>query len=368
MMSQKVQVQGIAVRPGISKNGILYNEEELRNFTPTLINKPILKDHRGEVDNTVGLVEATGESMGVVTYSGWVKEDGTNLIEKINDGRIKEVSIGAFVKQLVKENDDDEHMTAVGLEGMELSLTPTPAVTGTSVTQTLKTMEAHKIDKKIKVLPICESVNDFTEEARGDGQGQGGPKQGDGGATKCKCSSCGNIVKHEKGVPCSKTKCPKCGGQMVGESINKDKEEINMAEDIKPEDKPAEPVAPAADEVKEEPKVEDKPVEEPVKEPEAEPAKESKSVDVDVKLNTESMDKVLEKQKQIIENASKIAELQKVEVKEEVKPASKGKVAEETTAPAEVESERYKCEESSRGYSLWKMPEANGSLIAPKEE
>ena len=151
MSDNKLEVFGVAVRPGISKNGIMYTEEELNKFSGTLKNKPILKDHESKVDNIIGVVEITNSNQGVVEYKGWVKEDGTGIIEKIKDGRIKEVSIGAFCKQLVKENDDDDFVTAVGMEGMELSVTPTPGVKGTSLQQCLMS-ENHK-------LPIIENFN-----------------------------------------------------------------------------------------------------------------------------------------------------------------------------------------------------------------
>ncbi|MCE7747098.1 MAG: hypothetical protein GPJ51_01785 [Candidatus Heimdallarchaeota archaeon] len=33
----------------------------------------------------------------------------------------------------------------------------------------------------------------------------------------CKCSSCGNVIPHERGTPCSKKPCPKCGSVMYRE-------------------------------------------------------------------------------------------------------------------------------------------------------
>ena len=30
----------------------------------------------------------------------------------------------------------------------------------------------------------------------------------------CKCSSCGHKIPHERGVPCAKRSCPKCGAVM----------------------------------------------------------------------------------------------------------------------------------------------------------
>jgi len=164
MTNNKIQVHGIAIRPGISRNGIMYSAEELVKFGPTLSQKPILKDHRSAVDNTVGVVEyGTSGPDGIVNYHGWIKEDGTGLLERIQDGRAKEVSIGATVGKLVKENEDSDVLIATDLHAMELSITPTPGIIGTSIQQSLESFEKNRLDKTVKVLPIAENINDFSD-------------------------------------------------------------------------------------------------------------------------------------------------------------------------------------------------------------
>ena len=141
----KINVSGIAIRAGISRNRIKYTEETLKKFAPTMANRPILKDHNATVDNAVGLLTNSASGNGSeVSYSGWVKEDGTKLLEKIRDGRIKEVSIGAIAGRLVKESDDSDIMIAEDLVGLELSLTPTPGIVGTSISQTLESLKNGK--------------------------------------------------------------------------------------------------------------------------------------------------------------------------------------------------------------------------------
>ncbi len=66
-----------------------------------------------------------------------------------------------------------------------------------------------------KMVDIEEGIDKVeVKKARGEGQGVGGPKQGDGGADYCVCPKCDYKVKHEKGKPCGT--CPKCGAKMVG--------------------------------------------------------------------------------------------------------------------------------------------------------
>jgi len=66
-----------------------------------------------------------------------------------------------------------------------------------------------------KMVEIEEGIKEAKiNKARGEGQGVGGEKQGDGGADSCVCPKCGYKAKHEKGKPCGN--CPKCGAKMVG--------------------------------------------------------------------------------------------------------------------------------------------------------
>ena len=161
---EKYPVNGIAVRTGLSRNGIKYLPEELKNFAPTLANRPMLKDHWPSTDNTIGLVEKSDYSKGRVFYSGWIKDQPTS--EKIDDGRIKEVSIGAIVEKLVLENEEEPEGTLIarGITGLELSTTPVPGVVGTSIKQCLKQIqEAQTPEERVKIKGIMENVDDFRE-------------------------------------------------------------------------------------------------------------------------------------------------------------------------------------------------------------
>jgi hypothetical protein len=49
----------------------------------------------------------------------------------------------------------------------------------------------------------------------GAGRGSAGRPWGAGPGGNCVCPSCGAMVPHERGVPCTGQDCPKCGTKMV---------------------------------------------------------------------------------------------------------------------------------------------------------
>lgn len=308
--NNKINVAGVAIKPGISKNGILYNVDELNKFTDTLIGRPILKDHQGICDNTVGLIENTSNrGDGIVLYEGWVKEDGTNLIEKIRDGRIHEVSIGAFAKKLVKESEDDDYVIATGLEAMELSLTPTPAIKGTSLSHTLDLITRHINNETIKVIPVCENFNIFEDFS----------------------------------------------------NYKKIKEDIKMTEEKNIEEqKPLED----EDELKKKKKARE---EEEKKKMEEEKLKQTMKLNVDIDIP--KLDEAIQKLKEIDALKEKISKVSEVKVTppaiEEKETITKGKVGIKTESEVKITAGQFMFEHSElgNGFMLYKMPNADGGLM-----
>lgn len=85
-------------------------------------------------------------------------------------------------------------------------------------------------------LVTLKKVKSGVIKERGEGQGQGGSKQGDSGADKCICPKCDIVVKHEKGTPCTNIKCPECGATMIGKSEESVKKHAKFVEIIKTND------------------------------------------------------------------------------------------------------------------------------------
>lgn len=160
MNNEKIKISGIAVREGTSRNRRKYIAKELHKFAPTLEGRPILKDHEGITDNVIGKITETRsiDNGKLVEYTGWIKEDGTGIIEKIKDGRISEVSIGAMAGKVVKEKKDDDVIIPVDMEALELSTTPVPGNKGTSLNT------ENKIDTNLDLSEntLKEMIKEFT--------------------------------------------------------------------------------------------------------------------------------------------------------------------------------------------------------------
>ena len=138
----RIEVKGIAVRSGVSKNNHKFLPEELVKAVDRSIGKtyPLIKDHDARTDNTIGritfgMANVDGSGDTIVPYHGFAIEDGSNILSKIQEGVITEVSIGAHAERMVKESEDSIEEIPIGIHFAELSTTPTPAVDGTMLTK-----------------------------------------------------------------------------------------------------------------------------------------------------------------------------------------------------------------------------------------
>lgn len=302
MESEQIKINGIAIRPGKSRNGITYSREELNNFSKTMENRPILVDHKSDdYTKNIGLITNSSSINGIVKYEGWIKDSNMGVIERIKDKRLKEVSIGAHVERIVE--DEKGEIYAEGLTCMELSIVSCPGVKGTSLQQAL---ESNK-----KQFTISESF-DINEEVN-----------------------------------------------------NMAEDEVNTETPVEPTE-PVEQETPTEPETTEEPATEEEPVEtelEPEAEPAEEtPAQESHKVKVEI--DTSAIDEALEKVNRLNDAKNKLSE--KVNKVEDIKENTKGKIVKETPESTTEKTEStYRVEQCSygEGASLWKEPSDDGKLI-----
>ncbi len=151
------KIKGIAINETTTRNGVEYRGEELEKSVHTLRNKPILKDHKNEIDGIVGrttenvLFDSTNRN---IMFEGVIMDK--NVQEMISDGRINSVSIGAMVSDLEKnEAHDHETFTARGIEFIELSLVAVPADPHATFDKAI--MESFQEDIDITKRPVIAS-------------------------------------------------------------------------------------------------------------------------------------------------------------------------------------------------------------------
>ena len=160
-------ISGDAISEGVTRNKYKYTKEELMQSAKSLIGKPILKDHREEVDAIVGKVVHAEFKDGVVKFEGDIMDE--KIKEMIEDGRIENVSIGAQVEDLIKEGKgDDETMTVKGLEFLELSLVAVPgdpnAVINHALTESLKKIQKGGEVKMVRRVRMQDTLEDAKTE------------------------------------------------------------------------------------------------------------------------------------------------------------------------------------------------------------
>jgi len=130
-------IRGTAINETTTRNGITYNATELESAAPTFRNKPIMVDHSGSVKDIVGRTTENVNFSGAnksIEFEGRIMD--SKIKEMINDGRITDVSIGAKVSDLI-ENKEDNSISAIGLEGLEISLVAIPGDPGANLSNAL---------------------------------------------------------------------------------------------------------------------------------------------------------------------------------------------------------------------------------------
>ena len=140
-------IEGVAINETITRNGVQYVAEELEKAAPSLMGRPVLKDHRNEVDAIVGRVKhASWDAKEKhIKFRAQIMDEKAK--EMIRDGRINNVSIGGGVKQMVSEEKEGQKWRrAVGLEIFELSLVPVPGDANASIAQAME--EAYSMFNK----------------------------------------------------------------------------------------------------------------------------------------------------------------------------------------------------------------------------
>lgn len=148
-------IQGVAIEETTSRNNVRYMAEDLRKAVESLKDKTIVDSH-----NTQTIFNILGR-----TTDAWFDEGGKSVKFKakimdervkqmIQDGRIKNVSIGAKVESF--DTAEEGVQIPRGIEFLELSLVAVPGVAGATISQAL----FEKFDFITQINEIYENLKD----------------------------------------------------------------------------------------------------------------------------------------------------------------------------------------------------------------
>ena len=158
-------IKGVAINETTTANGHKFIAEELEKASTHLIGKKLLVDHRNEVDAIKGTIKNSwwNPTEKRIEFEGIVKDKVTK--EMIKDGRLSDVSIGAYAEDLVKEEDGS--YIAKGLQIKELSFVAVPADSKANFTTAIQTnfaiKESMTLNEMVK-CPECEKKFDSKED------------------------------------------------------------------------------------------------------------------------------------------------------------------------------------------------------------
>lgn len=153
-------VRGIAINAGITRNDVEYLAEELKNAAPSLRDKPLLKDHKNEVDFIIGRTTQNvnyQEEANNIKFEAWVED--SEVFRKISKGLIKNVSISTLFKEIEeKEIEGRTIFTIRGLEFVELSTVAVPgdADATVGVSESLSDAIHENIKKRKEAISMDE--------------------------------------------------------------------------------------------------------------------------------------------------------------------------------------------------------------------
>ena len=156
-------IRGVAINETTTHNGHKYVAEELQKASSHLIGKKLLVDHRNEVDAIKGVIKNSwfNPTEKRIEFEGSVKDK--TIKEMIKDGRLSDVSIGAYATDLVKE--DNGSLIAKGLQIVELSFVAVPADSKANFAMAMDNNYAIKESLNLIEMSVCpECKKEFEDK------------------------------------------------------------------------------------------------------------------------------------------------------------------------------------------------------------
>jgi len=160
--SNEFMIRGVAINETTTLNGVKYVAEELEKAAASFRGVPILLDHKNEVKNIVGrTTENVHWSPTNKRIEFEAKIMDKDIKERIQDGRIGSVSIGARVQDLVEEDGVEK---AIGIQGLEISLVAVPGDSQATLAQALQECKVLKEKAQLNKLEEKQMVETDTKD------------------------------------------------------------------------------------------------------------------------------------------------------------------------------------------------------------
>jgi hypothetical protein len=142
MSDDRVYISGVAINETTTRNGHTFTAEELALCSHTLCDKPLLADHNNSIYSIIGRTTTKCAYDGnnkCTLFEAWVSDK--DVKERIKDGRIKSVSVGAMVSSVDPITDEESgeilSYKLSGITFVELSLVAVPADPNAGLTQAI---------------------------------------------------------------------------------------------------------------------------------------------------------------------------------------------------------------------------------------
>ena len=120
------RIKGVAISETVTRNRVKYSGEELEKSATSLIGKPVLKDHNNSVDAIIGKVTNAYYDKSERNLKFEANITDKSISEKMAEGLISNVSVGAYVRDMNKKEDSDI-IEAKGIDFVEISAVAVPA-------------------------------------------------------------------------------------------------------------------------------------------------------------------------------------------------------------------------------------------------
>jgi len=129
--TRRLNIRGVAINAGLTRNRHFFSAGVLQGAASTMQGCTIFKNHSATVEDAIGRVTKSEFYDNAIHFEGFISNDA-DTISKINDGIIKNVSIGCL-SEAEYNKKEDFYTIQSPMEIIELSLVGLPGDAGATV-------------------------------------------------------------------------------------------------------------------------------------------------------------------------------------------------------------------------------------------